>query len=73
MENVVSRAKFRCVEKKQADEGFVYKFSPVVGGTTKENDSFFKYTPWGLLEMGVVNPNVDFEVDKEYYLDFIKA
>lgn len=67
------RAKFTCVEKKPRDEGFTYKFAPVVGGTTKENDTFFKYTPWGSLEMGVVNPSVDFEVGKEYYLDFTPA
>lgn len=67
------RAKFVCDKKEPNGEGFTYKFSPVVGGATKENDSFFKYTPWGTLEMGVVNPNVDFEVGKEYYLDFTPA
>lgn len=67
------RAKFTCTSKKPNSEGFEYTFSPVVGGTTHENDTFFKYTPWGSLTMGVVNPNVDFEVGKEYYLDFSPA
>jgi hypothetical protein len=70
---VISRAKFTCTEKIPNGEGFEYKFLPVVGGVTKENDSFFKYTPWGSLNMGVVNPDVVFEVGKQYYLDFSLA
>ena len=32
------RAKFTCYEKKPNGDGFEYRFSPVVGGLTKEND-----------------------------------
>lgn len=40
-----------------------------------ENDAFFHYTPWGKLEMGIVNPAAAgfFTVGREVYLDFMPA
>ncbi len=64
------RAKF--VVRKNED-GKV-ELEPVTGGSA-ENDAFFNYTPWGKLEMGVVNPAAlpFFSVGREIYLDFMPA
>lgn len=70
MSNV--RAKFECVSVEPGDEGNQVVLQVVVGGSP-ENDSFFKWTPYGRLEMGIVNEAVKFEVGKEYYLDFTPA
>jgi hypothetical protein len=68
------RAKFKCTEKKQTTDGFVVSFQPVTHGS-QENDEFFKWTPFGKLEMGILNVQAveQFEVGKEYYLDFAPA
>jgi hypothetical protein len=67
-----TRAKFMCVKVSHTVNGMSVEMTPVVGGS-EENISFFEYTPYGKLEMGIVNPNVVFEVGKQYYLDFTKA
>lgn len=69
-----TRAKFKVTAKTEREGGFSVKLEPVVGGSP-ENDNFFKWTPWGALEMGPVNPEVanQFEVGKEYYLDITPA
>lgn len=68
------RAKFKVVEKAITETGEVIKMQPVVGGNP-ENDSFFKWTPYGEIRMGTINPDAasQFEVGKEYYIDFTKA
>lgn len=83
------RAKFRC-EKKEASpdgSGFALGFSVVTNepktnpdgtpfwDTPDENKEFFRWTPWGQLSMGTVNPAAaaQFEVGADYYVDFIKA
>lgn len=67
-------AKFKVTEKTITESGDVIKMSPVIGGSP-ENDKFFKWTPYGELTMGTVNPDASsqFEVGKEYYLKFDKA
>lgn len=68
------RAKFRCTAKNQSESGYTLIFEPVTSGSA-ENDSFYKWTPWGKLEMGTVNPEAaeQFEPGKTYYLDFTSA
>lgn len=50
------------------------KFSPVTGGSD-ENQRFFAWTPGGQLQLGLLNPEAwtQFELGKEYYLDFTVA
>lgn len=64
------RAKFKCIE----NDGENVSLEVVTSGSG-ENDSFFKWTPYGQLKMGTVNENAakQFEVGKEYYLDFTPA
>jgi hypothetical protein len=72
------RAKFFCRSKNEIassdGNGFSVEMVAVSSGS-EENKSFFKYTPSGNLTMGVVNKATasEFEVGKEYYLDFTKA
>lgn len=50
--------------------------TPVVGGADNaENDRFWEYTPGGKLELSTINAAAadQFEVGKEYYLDFTPA
>jgi hypothetical protein len=69
------RAKFTCIAKENGDteaEGSV-KLEPVTKSEDNdENNQFFKYTPWGSIEIGIVNDAAfaQFEVGKEYYVDF---
>ena len=69
------RAKFVCQAKTPAEDGshVTYAFSAVYGDGNEENAKFFKFTPSGQLSLGCCNPEVDFEVGAEYYLDFTKA
>jgi hypothetical protein len=43
-----------------------------VTSESEENEKFFKYTPYGILDLGVLLPETaeKFEVGKSYYLDF---
>ena len=68
------RAKFRCDEKTQRIGGYNVFMTPVAHGSP-ENESFFKWAPYGKLEIGVVSDEVvnQFEVGKEYYIDITKA
>lgn len=73
------RAKFLCIEKGEAGLQPCQKTAKItltpVTGTTEENKSFWKYTPSGKIELQVVNPEAadQFEVGKEYYIDFTPA
>lgn len=64
------RAKFKCTE----NNGEHVELEAVTSGS-EENGAFFKWTPYGKLSMGTVNENAvkQFEVGKEYYLDFTPA
>ena len=50
------------------------KLSPVTAGS-EENKTFFSATPVGRIELGVLNQEAgkQFELGKEYYVDFTKA
>lgn len=70
------RAKFLCTEKIPSVSGDGYTISlQTVYSNSPINASFFKWTPFGQLQMGTVNPDAaaEFEVGKEYYVDFTKT
>ena len=74
------RAKFRLnsyetqLDYRTKEELRSLKLSVVTDGSP-ENKEFFKYTPNGHIEIGVLNPSAwkQFELDKEYYVDFTPA
>lgn len=71
------RAKFKCdAVKPRSDDGteVQVELSAVTSGSD-ENKSWSRYTPSGQLTMGITNPDAvaQFEVGKEYYLDFTPA
>lgn len=74
------RAKFYCASKtEQASPGSTQKqvsitLQPVTNGSD-ENKQFYQYTPSGKLELNIINPAAasQFEVGKEYYVDFTPA
>jgi hypothetical protein len=70
----VCRAKFKLTQRNENSAGFSLSFEPVTTGS-KENDEFFKWTPWGKVEIGTINPEAakGFVVGGEYYLDFTPA
>ena len=47
------RAKFKCIELTQTENGEKIKLIPVTSGS-KENESFFKWTPYGSIEIGTI-------------------
>lgn len=69
------RAKFKCTGiDNVSDEAKSIHLEPVISGSP-ENAEFFKWTPSGKITIGCVNPraNEQFEVGKEYYVDFTPA
>jgi len=68
------RAKFKVTEKVLTESGQRIKLNVVTSGS-EENKEFFKWTPYGQLEMGTVNDEAanKFEVGKEYFIDFSPA
>lgn len=68
------RAKFRCNSITEFEHGKQVKLNAVYGNG-KENESWSKATPSGALEMTITNPEAykQFEVGKEYFLDFAPA
>ena len=67
------RAKFICESKTATESGISVKLAPVTGGSI-ENESFFKWTPFGSLEMGLLSPDTAaFEPGKSYYVDLSPA
>jgi len=64
-------ARFRLDEKTETIDGYRLKFGVVTGGSD-ENDKFFKYTPYGSIEMGTVNKDAAdmFVSGGEYDLTF---
>ena len=69
-----TRAKFLVQERTETREGFRVKLAAVTG-TSEENASFFKYTPSGTLDMGLVSEETAkvFVPGKEFYLDFTEV
>lgn len=70
----VVRAKFKLTARNENQNGFSLAFEPVTTGS-KENDEFFKWTPWGKIEIGTINPDaaMAYKVGGEYYVDFTPA
>ena len=66
------RAKFKCESVTNSENGKSVKLNPVYGGS-EENERFFSFTPYGSIEIGTVNENINFEPGKEYFVDFIEA
>lgn len=72
---MTTRAKFYLYSKTEytGDSATQLVFQAVISGSP-ENDSFFKWTPSGKLEMSV-KPEVaeQFKLGEQYYLDFSPA
>ncbi len=68
------RAKFKCESKTLTVNGAQVTLVPVTTGS-KENEEFFKYTPYGKLEVGTINPEAAKQIEpgKEYYIDISPA
>ena len=70
------RAKMACVDvvPRPENNGFEIALEPVISGS-KENESFFQYTPWGSVRLGVVKAETaaHFKPGKEFYVDFTPA
>ena len=71
---MIVRCKFKCTANTKMNDGNVVVMEPVTWGS-KENDEFFKYTPFGKLEFGTINETAaaQFEPGKEYYIDIFPA
>jgi hypothetical protein len=73
---MATRAKFHLYSKTEysGNNGQTAVTFQAVTSGSPENDSFFKWTPSGKLEMTIRKEVADqFEVGKEYYLDFSPA
>lgn len=69
------RLKVKCQTKTEnAGNFFSLVFTPVTTGS-EENKEFYKWTPMGDIKFDTINPvaAANFQVGKEYYLDFISA
>jgi hypothetical protein len=72
------RAKFKVTQTAQTWSGtvpsHVIRLSPVTSGSP-ENEKFYRYTPCGSIELSTVNDDAakQFELGKEYYVDFTLA
>lgn len=64
------RCKFKCDSKTETTSGFEIKMTPVTCGS-KENEEFFKYTPYGELKIGTINVEASkvFTPGKEYFIN----
>lgn len=71
-----TRCKFTCVSKTTRGAGEnktnEYEFTPVTSGSD-EDKSFWRWTPSGSLKFACLNPNVDFETGKTYYVDISES
>lgn len=72
-----ARCKFTCISKTISGFGEnqtnTFVFTPVTSSGNDENKSFWRWRPAGKLEFNCLNPNVDFEIGKDYYLDLSLA
>lgn len=68
------RAKVRCNALIEREVHFTTVYEPDEKKDT-ENARFTKATPWGDIKLGIDNPTAlaQFEVNKEYYVDFTPA
>ena len=72
MSNV--RAKFKVESVTQSESGASITLKPVTCGGP-ENEEFFKWTPWGEIKIGTINPDAaaKFAPGDQFFVDFIKA
>ena len=70
----ITRAKFKVESVTQDTNGHAVKLVPVTGGSP-ENESFFKWTPWGEIKIGTINAEAaaNFAPGKQFYVDFTPA
>lgn len=71
------RAKFKCESKSPSNEAGTQgtvQLRPVTSGS-EENDRFFYLTPGGQVTLSTINESAyaQFEIGKEYYVDFSPA
>ena len=68
------RAKVRCNAKTTSEVHFTTVYEPDAAKDT-ENVRFTKATPWGDIRLGIDNESArdQFEINKEYYVDFTPA
>lgn len=68
------RAKFVCESKIIRADGETVKLSAVTHDSV-ENERYFKWTPFGQIEIGILNEDAaaQFEPGKEYFIDFTPA
>jgi hypothetical protein len=75
-QNTMVRAKFKVVKITDQHEGEskTIDLEPVIGGSP-ENETFYKYTPSGSIQLSTVNAAAaeQFEVAAEYFVDFTRA
>lgn len=67
------RAKFKCVSEQRSygsPDAKTVRFQAMYDPDLPEDQRYSKYTPSGHVEMFVDNPGVEFELGKDYYLDF---
>lgn len=69
------RAKFKCTEVADTTDGSKSIRLEAVIDDSPENKEFFRWTPSGQITIGCVNEaaNKQFEVGKEYHVDFTVA
>lgn len=68
------QAKFKVTSILQNINGNTVKLEPVTCGS-EENNNFFKWTPYGTIEMGIVSDETikQFVVGTEMYVTFSQA
>lgn len=74
------RCKFICQKKTEsnhgggANNGWFVEMTPVTGDSPEDKE-FYKWTPSGQVNLGLLNPAAAerFEVGKAYYLDITPA
>ena len=71
---MITRYKFICEEKTEQINGYKICFKPVTHGSS-ENESFFKWTPFGSVEIRLIDEDIAelFNVGEDYYFDFSSA
>lgn len=71
---MLTRAKFTVQSKTETKDGYRVLLTAVTG-TSEENATFFKYTPNGTIEMGLVQAETagKFVPGKDYYIDFTEV
>lgn len=75
------RAKFVCTDVEVTTQANGEKLSTVKlepvrdPDPASENGRFFRYTPWGRIEMGTINEvaAAQFQAGKDYFVDFTPA